>query len=248
MSQLTSPVEIYWISGSPFAWRVLLTAEVKGIPYEGKLLEASKGELKTPEFLAINPLGRVPAIRDGNFTLHESLAIMVYPDRKHPNPPLFGRTAEEAGRIFQCISEFISDFGPSNQRLGRSIFFGPPLGADEAKEVREKIHLSLARLEGYAESSVWMAGPDLTAADIIAYPGLKLLLRVSRRPEAAPLELGLTTSRHAFPASRPGCNGSSSSQVTIRPIRRIGGMHSGGFVWRAAGRARGNCDAAHNLH
>src|SRR3984893_19467506 len=63
-----SPVEIYWISGSPFAWRVLLTAEVKGIPYEGKLLEASKGELKTSEFLAINSLGRVPALRDGNFT------------------------------------------------------------------------------------------------------------------------------------------------------------------------------------
>ena len=121
MSQLTSPVEIYWISGSPFAWRVLLTAEVKGIPYEGKLLEASKGELKTPEFLAINPLGRVPTICDGNFTLHESLAIMVYLDRKHPNPPLFGRTAEEAGRIFERISEFISDFWPPGQRLIRSI-------------------------------------------------------------------------------------------------------------------------------
>jgi Glutathione S-transferase, N-terminal domain len=77
MSQLASPLGIYWISGSPFAWRVLLTAEAKGIPYEGKLLEASQGELKTPEFLAINPLGRFPAIRDGNFTLHESLAIMV---------------------------------------------------------------------------------------------------------------------------------------------------------------------------
>jgi glutathione S-transferase len=70
------------------AWRVLLTAEVKGIPYEGKLL-ASKGELKTPEFLAINPLGRDPALRDGDFTLHESLAIMVYLDRKHPSPPPF---------------------------------------------------------------------------------------------------------------------------------------------------------------
>jgi glutathione S-transferase len=90
MSQLPSPVEIYWISGSPFAWRVLLTAEVKGISYEGKLLEASKDELKTPEFLAINPLGRVPALRDGNFTLHESLAIMVYLDRKHPSPHCSG--------------------------------------------------------------------------------------------------------------------------------------------------------------
>lgn len=191
MSQSTPPVEIYWISGSPFAWRVLLTAEVKGIPYEGKLLEASKGELETPEFLAINPLGRVPAIRDGSFTLHESLAIMVYFDRKHPDPPLFGRTAEEAGRIFQCISEYISDFGPSNQRLGRSIFFGQPLGPNEAKEVREKIQASLARLETYVESNVWIAGPDLTAADIVAYPGLKLLLRASQRPEAASLDLPL---------------------------------------------------------
>src|SRR5580704_11757058 len=127
VSQLTSPVEIYWISGSPFAWRVLLTAEVKGIPYEGKLLEASKGDLKTPEFLAINPLGRVLALRDGNFTLHKSLAIMVYLDRKHPNPPLFGRPAEEAGRIFERISEFISDFWPPGH-------LGPPLAAEEAKE------------------------------------------------------------------------------------------------------------------
>jgi glutathione S-transferase len=198
--QLTSPVEIYWISGSPFSWRVLLTAEVKGIPYEGKLLEASKGEHKTPEFLAINPLGRVPAIRDGNLTLHESLAIMVYLDRKHPNPPLFGRTAEEAGRIFQCISEFISDFGPPNQRLGRSIFFGPPLGAEEAKDVREKIHLGLNRLEGYAGGSGSLAGPELSAGDIVAYPGLKFLLRASQRPEAAPLALGLDGFETCFPS------------------------------------------------
>jgi hypothetical protein len=58
---------------------------------------------------------------------------------------LFGCTAEKAGRIFQCISEFMSDFGPYNQGLGRSIFFGAPLGTDEAR-AREKIHLSLARL------------------------------------------------------------------------------------------------------
>lgn len=38
---------------------------------------------------------------------------------------------------------------------------GSPLGADKAKEVREKIHLSLARLEGYAESSVWMQARTL---------------------------------------------------------------------------------------
>ena len=78
MSQLASPVEIYWISGSPFAWRVLLTAEIKGIPYEGKLLEASKGDLKTPEILAINPLGRVPPEK----RWVRVLAVEIHHDRK----------------------------------------------------------------------------------------------------------------------------------------------------------------------
>jgi glutathione S-transferase len=93
----------------------------------------------------------------------------------------------------------ISDFWPPGQRLIRSIFFGPQLAAEEAKEVREKIHVSLAQLEGYAEGDVWIAGPDLTAADIVAYPSLKLLLRASRRPEAIPLALGLDGFETRFP-------------------------------------------------
>ena len=97
-------LEIYWGSGSPFAWRVLLAAELKRIPYESKLLEFSKGDLKTPEFLALNPRGKVPVIRDGDFVLAESMAILAYLDRKQPEPPLFGRTAEDAGRIWSTAS------------------------------------------------------------------------------------------------------------------------------------------------
>jgi len=37
-------IKLYWGSGSPFAWRVMLTLEVKGLAYESKLLEFSKGE------------------------------------------------------------------------------------------------------------------------------------------------------------------------------------------------------------
>jgi hypothetical protein len=87
---------------------------------------------------------------------------------------LFGCTAEKAGRIFQCISEFMSDFGPYNQGLGRSIFFGAPLGTDEAR-AREKIHLSLARLS--KAGSGWqvrthgrryrrLSGPEALAAGL----------------------------------------------------------------------------------
>ena len=40
-------IELYWGSGSPFAWRVMLTLELKRLPYESKLLEFSKEEHKT---------------------------------------------------------------------------------------------------------------------------------------------------------------------------------------------------------
>jgi hypothetical protein len=46
-------IELYWGSGSPFVWRVMLTLEVKGLKYESQLLEFSKGEHKTPAYLRL---------------------------------------------------------------------------------------------------------------------------------------------------------------------------------------------------
>ena len=69
-------IELYWGSGSPFAWRVMLTLELKRLPYESKLLEFSKQEHKTPQYLQLNPRGKVPTLKDDEFVLYESIAIM----------------------------------------------------------------------------------------------------------------------------------------------------------------------------
>jgi len=74
--------ELYWISGSPYAWRVMLTLEVKQASYASHLLEASKGDLKKPEYLRLNPRGRVPTLKHGEHVLNESLAIMAYLDAR----------------------------------------------------------------------------------------------------------------------------------------------------------------------
>ena len=85
-------LEVHWASGSPFSWRVLLTLEVKQLPYQSRLLTFSKREHKSPEYLALNPRGKVPTLKDGDFILHESLAIMAYLDSAYPARPIFGRT------------------------------------------------------------------------------------------------------------------------------------------------------------
>ena len=119
-------LEIYWASGSPYAWRVMLAAELKRIPYEAKLLEFSKGDLRTPEYLAMNPRGKVPVIRDGDYVLAESLAILAYLDRKQPEPPLFGKTAEEAGRIALAIADFESYLKDQLSVVNRWLFNDKP--------------------------------------------------------------------------------------------------------------------------
>jgi len=98
-------LEIHWGSGSPNSWRVLLGAEMLKLPYESKLLEFSKGQHKTPEFLALNPRGKVPVLRDGDFVIYESLAILEYLDRLSAGV-FYGTSARDAAITHRLISEF----------------------------------------------------------------------------------------------------------------------------------------------
>src|SRR5688572_24596717 len=110
-------LEFFWGSGSCNSWRVHLALEIKKVPYQSRLLELSKREQKSDDYLAINPRGKVPAIRDGAFTLYESVAILLYLDRKYPEPPLFGRTAEDSGRVLRQVLELIYHLEPKLDRM-----------------------------------------------------------------------------------------------------------------------------------
>ena len=100
--------EIFWISGSPYAWSVLLALELKGLEYTSHLLDRSRDEHKAPEFLAINPRGKVPVLTCGDTVISETPAILAYLEAKHPEPPLFGASPEETGHIWQLVSEIES--------------------------------------------------------------------------------------------------------------------------------------------
>ena len=85
-------IDLYWGSGSPFSWRVLLALELKGLSYNSHLLHFDLQEHKAPQMLAMNPRGRLPVLRDGDYVVFESVAVLYYLDRKYPEPPIFGRS------------------------------------------------------------------------------------------------------------------------------------------------------------
>lgn len=183
-------IELYWGSGSTPSWRVMLALLLKGVPYTSHLLSFSKRETRTPEFLAMNPRGKVPTLRDGEFVLNESLAILAWLDRRFPEPGLFGRTPEEAGQIWRLCLEYENHGLPAANAVARPILFNG-LPQDEAK-VREglpALHAELAALEKRVASG-FLVGDRLSAADLVWFCGLQSLARAATRPAAASLDLG----------------------------------------------------------
>jgi len=84
-------MKLYWSPRSR-SFSALWLMEETGQPYERVLTDISKGAQKTPEYLAINPMGKVPALQDGEATLAESAAICAYVTERYPQanlaPPL----------------------------------------------------------------------------------------------------------------------------------------------------------------
>ena len=77
-------ITFYWGSGSPYSWRILLALEHKGLPYESQLLHFDKQEHQSPPMLKINPRGRLPVLKDGDYVVFESVAVLYYLDVKYP--------------------------------------------------------------------------------------------------------------------------------------------------------------------
>jgi glutathione S-transferase len=194
-------IELFWGSGSPFAWRVMLTLEIKKLPYESKLLEFSKGEHKTPAYLKLNPRGKVPTLKDGNFVLYESIAIMAYLDRKYPDPPLFGKTPEEAGLIWRVISECESYLVGEGNKVVRPMFFGKGLDrVDEIQQAAQAIRQELQSIDARLAPSSWLVGEQVSAADITVFPLVQLLLRAASKEVAQPFNLGLLPLSETYPS------------------------------------------------
>ena len=198
-------IEIFWISGSPYSWRVLLALAIKEMPYESRLLSAANNEHRSPEFLAINPKGKLPALRHGKLTMGESIAIIRYIDRCNPKPPLFGRDAMEEAQINQLIDEIENYLIPNSHSITRAAFGGIVAGKEELlNEQAKRAHKEFAGLE--ERVGTWLVGDAISAADIVLYPVIAGLLRAAGKPVADSLDLRLLPFAGTYPKLADWCN------------------------------------------
>lgn len=143
--------------------------EEKQIPYEFVMLDMQAGEHRQPEYLAINPMGKLPALVDGDFTLWESGAILLYLAEKHGDidPSLEQRSVVNQWIVF------------ANATLGPGLFV-----ADSRDREKPKL---LTPLNEILSQQPFFLGTEFTVVDVavgslLIYTQLMLRLDISEYP------------------------------------------------------------------
>lgn len=194
-------MDIRFFSGSGASWRVIFTLAYKSAAYGQINVEASQTALKSPEFLALNPRGKVPVLTDGGYTLYESNAIMAYLDKKYPEPGIFGTTPEETGQIWQAILDFDLYVHPGwvDDIIAPIVTGRAETQGDQIRAAILGTHAELARLEARVRQNGWIASEAFSAADIAVFPLLEALLRMIDKPQVRLLRVNFLPFEARYP-------------------------------------------------
>src|SRR5690349_3562536 len=150
--------------------RVLWTLRELGVDFEFVNVDPTRGEHRRPEFLAVNPAGKLPALVDGDFILTESVAIVLYLAEKYPEKGLLPsglRARAEVNRwLFFCATELEQAIS----RIGLHTVLYPPEKrlAAEVWNARQDFVDMAAVLEKHMEGRQFLVGDNVTVADFVA--------------------------------------------------------------------------------
>jgi len=162
----------YWRSSS--AWRVRIALALKALSHEVKAVHLLRGEQRSDDYRALNPLAQVPVLEveeDGKlFRLTQSMAIIEYLEERFPERPLLHAAAAERARARQLAEIVNSGIQPSqNLSLQREL---EQSNFDVAAFRKRAIERGLGALEAVASESAgrFLVRDGVTLADIYLVP------------------------------------------------------------------------------
>ncbi len=159
-------MKLYSMNLSPFAARARMAIYAKGLDVD---VMPPPGETSSPEYLAINPFGKIPCLDTGEHRIPESEIILEYLEDRFPTPSLRGDTPEETARMRLIARAMELYVGPHMQTL-----FGQlnPAARDQAKaeEALTQTEAGLDHLERLLGEDGYAVGDRLTLADCSIAP------------------------------------------------------------------------------
>ena len=157
-------------------WKLPIMCKELGVPYDWALVDFAKNEQKSPEFLKINPNGRIPALidREANITVAESSVILEYLAEKYKSP-LLPVALQEKLQVKQWLAWQVSGLGPM---MGQAMAFQRLLsvkGQHDELAIGRFVAES-ERLFGVLNTQLrdsggpFIMGKQVTVADVACFP------------------------------------------------------------------------------
>jgi glutathione S-transferase len=157
--------------------RVVMTAIYLNLTLELVVIDLAKGEHRTPDYLRLNPNGKVPLLDDDGFRLWESHAIMQYLADKTPGEVLYPRDVQARADVNRWLFWSAFHFTPavgfiSRERVSKAMVGGS--GAPDPVEIgrgESLLKAAASVLDAHLAQRQWIAQDKLTLADLaIASP------------------------------------------------------------------------------
>jgi maleylacetoacetate isomerase len=198
-------VKLYSYFRSSAAYRVRIALNLKGIAYDTVSIDLIKdgGHNRRPEFRAVNPQMRVPALLTATGdVLIQSLAIIEYLDETHPDPPFLpkdpiGRAQARAlAQIVACDIHPLNNTGPLRYLKHEMRQAQSAIDAWYHHWVRA----GFEALEALVEPNPYACGPHLTLADIFLVPQVANARRLKVPLDKFPKIVGIEAACIALPA------------------------------------------------
>jgi len=154
------------------SFTALWLMEETGQPYERVLTDITTGAQKAPAYLAINPMGKVPGLQDGDVGLGEAAAICAYVAERYPEAKLAPPLGD-----------------PRRARYLYWLFFGPSCIEPAIIQIFTKLQVPASTagwgdatqvfdvLDQALQNGPWLLGEDFSAADIVIGSGLDVAVR-----------------------------------------------------------------------
>ena len=175
--------KLYGISGSR-AIRSLWAIEEVGIEYEHVSVNFM-GESKKPEYLAVNPNGRIPALQDGAVTLFESMAINLYLAKTYGGN-LYPRNPANEALVWQWSVWVMTEIEPAQMDIVVQKFFTPEEKRNAAvlAAAEKTLTRPLQVLDDTLANKDWLVGDAFSIADLNV-SGVMLLLAMVKFDSSA---------------------------------------------------------------
>jgi maleylpyruvate isomerase len=181
-------VQLYSFFRSSAAYRVRIALNLKGLSFDTVPVHLTRdgGRQHSPEFHAVNPQERVPALALSGEVLLQSLAIIEYLDEVYPDPPLLPADAIDRAKVRAMAQIIACDIHPLNN-VGPLNYLRHVLKADKAAVEAWYWHWIISgfeAVEALIRPGPYAFGPRMTVADICLVPQVD-----SARRLPAPLRL-----------------------------------------------------------